>query len=806
VAYLVMEYIEGESLEQRLRRGALPATTALRLGIQIAGALDAAHHRGIVHRDLKPANVMLAGQHVTLLDFGLAKLREDDAGEAASSLDATKSLTAERTLLGTLHYMAPEQVEGREVDARTDLFAFGALLHEMLTARKAFDGASVASVMAAILTTEPPSVSSTATGESAPRPAVDRVVRRALAKSPDERWQTARDLMNELQWILEDESRSAVGVGPSIGRSKGLVRLVIGAAGLVLAGFAVRLTLWRTTLPAPTPTHLSFSAPPGAELTSTGRQILTISPDGRKVVFAANHQLYMRKLDAGEPIPIPGTQNTYAASPFFSPDGRWVAFLARATPGTEGPGELKRIPADGGAAVTIFPAPPDGDFGASWTVNNQVLIATREGVFRVSANGGAPQKVVGLKPGETAHGPQMLPDGDHVLLTVTTAKGADRWDHAQIIAQSLSSGARTELISPGADGRYLDTGHIVYAVGTTLFAVPADSQSLRILGPPATMVQGVRRSPDQGRNTAAAWFAISKSGDLAYIPTKLGQPGDGDGSSALVDLDGQVTPLPQLFWEARVSPDGTQAVATPLPRGQLWIYSLSRAAAPRQLAAEGVNTYGLWTPDGTRITFRSQRESGTGIYWQRADGVGSVDLLLAVDGRPVGWSRDGRTLFYTAAQELWSWTRGEPPRSLHVSINSSYASLSPDRQWVAFHAYEHGRIIPFVQSLSNPSTRIQISNDDGHSPLWSSDGRTLFYVSPAPTRLIAVDVQTTPTVAFGKSVVRVPEIVQGLNVATRNYDVTPDGRQLLVVLPANRLSVEVVLGWTDELKRRVPTQ
>jgi serine/threonine protein kinase len=812
IAYLVMEYIEGESLEQRLRRGALSATTAVRLAIQIADALDAAHRRGIVHRDLKPANVMLSGQHVKLLDFGLAKLRDIDVAEAATARDATKSLTAEQTLLGTLHYMAPEQLEGREVDARTDLFAFGALLHEMLTARKAFDGASVASVMAAILTTEPPSVSSAATGESVLPHALDRIVRRALAKSPDERWQTARDLRNELEWILEDRSRGVAAAQPSMGRRTRWVRLVIAASGMLLAGFATYWSLTRTTSPPVTPTRLSFSASPGTSLTSTGRQVLTISPDGKRIVFAANQQLYIRRLDAAEPIPIPGTQNTYAYTPFFSPDGRWVAFFARPNPGDtptpEARGELKRIPVEGGAAVTISPL-LGATFGASWTGNDQILFAVPDGVFRVAATGGTPQKLVDLKEGEAAYGPQLLPDGDHLLLTVTTAKGAGRWDQAHIIAQSLSSGARTELINPGADGRYLDTGHIVYAVGTTLFAVPADVHALRILGPPVIMVRGVARSPDNmGKNTAAAFAAVSKSGDLAYIPP-LQDREVHDGrvvSRALVGLGGDVTPLPDnVFWEARFSPDGSQALGLILEPRAWWIYSLNRAA-PRKLAAEGITTSGLWTPDGTRITFRSQRESGTGIYWQRADGGGSVELLLAVDGRPVGWSRDGHTLFYIAAQELWSWTRGEQPRSLHVSINSNYASLSPDRQWVAFHTYDSGRTIPYVQSLSNAAKRFRISPEDGHSPLWSPDGRTLFYVSADSSSLMAVDVQTTPTVAFEKRVVRVPEIVQGLNVATRNYDVTPDGKRLLVVLPTNRLSVEVVLGWTEELKRRVPTQ
>jgi Tol biopolymer transport system component/tRNA A-37 threonylcarbamoyl transferase component Bud32 len=803
VAYLVMEYIDGESLAQRLRRGPLPAATAVRWAIQIAAALDAAHRRGIIHRDLKPANVMVTGQLVKLLDFGLAKLRAGDDGDAAAAvaaLEPTISLTAERSIVGTLHYMAPEQLEGRAIDPRTDLFAFGAVLYEMLTARKAFDGASEASVMAAILTAEPRPVSSSAAAESVAPPALDRVVRRALAKDPDERWQTARDLMSELQWILDDGSRGAAAAALSIRRRGRLALLAVGAVAL-LAGFAARSTLWGTKPPVAAPVHLSFLRPVGTELTNTGRPVLAISPDGTKIVFNSNNQLYLRRLDAAESVPIPGTQGTGVQTPFFSADGRWVGFFSVETR------ELKRIPVDGGVAVTIGRSPagsPPGNFGASWTADNQILFATPEGVFRVSADGGIPQKIIRLNAGETVHGPQLLPDGDHVLLTITTATGAGRWDKAQVIAQSLSSDARTVLIENGADGRYLDTGHIIYAVGTTLFAVAADVQSLRILGAPVIMLRDVRRSVTPAVTTADASVAISKTGVLAYIP-------DTPNSSinAWVDLGGRLTPMPDNGLRgSRVSRDGSQMVA--MHGDAWWIYSLTRRAAPRRLAAaEEANTNPLWTHDGTRIVFRSRRKSGPGMFWRRADGSGSEELLLAIDGVPVGWSPDGGTLFYMFERELWSWKRGEKPRSL-TSIDGPYASLSPDGRWVAFHAYEQGRAIPYVQSLSNPGERFQISRDGGHAPLWSPDGSKLFYVSGETNSLMAIDVQTTPTVAFGEPAVLAPEIAHGLALSDRWYDITPDGRQLLVQVPERMdprsREIAVVLNWTEELKRLVPTR
>ena len=481
---------------------------------------------------------MVTGQLVKLLDFGLAKLREgDDAADAAAALEPTISLTAERSVVGTLHYMAPEQLEGREIDPRTDLFAFGTVLYEMLTGRKAFDGASDASVIAAILTAEPQPMFSSATAESVVPPALDRVVRRALAKDPDERWQTARDLMNELQWILEDGSRGTAAAAPSIGWGRRLALLAVGAVAVFARGIRRALdALDGPNRPLRRQSTCLFSVQLGMELTNTGRPVLAISPDGTKIVFNANNQLYVRRLDAAESVPIPGTQGTGVQTPFFSPDGRWVAFFSAETH------ELKRIPVDGGAAVTIcrFAGRITGrQLRRKLDRRQSDPFCNPEGVFRVSANGGTPQKIVDLKAGETVYGPQMLPDGDHLLLTVTTATGADRWDKAQIIAQSLSSGARTVLIEGGADGRYLDTGHIIYAVGTTLFAVPADVRSLRILGTPVAIVRGVRRAAVPAANTANAFVAISKTGDLAYIP-------DTPDSfiNVSVDLSGRLTPLP----------------------------------------------------------------------------------------------------------------------------------------------------------------------------------------------------------------------------------------------------------------------
>jgi serine/threonine-protein kinase len=800
ISYIVMEYIDGESLATHIRRGPIPVRTALKWAIQIAGALDAAHRGGVIHRDLKPANVMVSGTDTAkLLDFGLAKFGdESEAREPGAAIDPTLSLTAERKLVGSLHYMAPEQLDGRAVDPRTDLYALGAVLYEMITGRKAFDGSSDASVIAAILTAEPPPLlSSERSGMSA---ALDHVVRRALAKNLDERWQTARDLRNELQWVFDGGSpRAAARKRTStLGRAGLLIGAAVAALTLIL--LAAR-PIWRSEPPTSPPDHLAFDLPPATVLTNTGRQVLAIAPDGVSIVFNANSQLYLRRLDAREPVPIAGTQGTGVRTPFFSPDGRWVAFFKIET------SELQKIPVTGGTAITICRQPKpvlSGDFGASWTVNDDIFFALQEGVFKVPASGGIPERVIAAGPGETIYGPQLLPDRDHLLLTVTTASGPDRWDHGRVVAHSLSSGARTTLIDGGADGRYVDSGHILYAVGSTLYALGFDVPSLAVLGTPMTVLKDVRRSQVPAVNTGSAFVATSKTGTLVYIPETATPM-----VTVVVDQTGHQTPLLATgLTGMRVSPDGAQIAAT--SGDSWWIFSPTRASPLRRLApAEGAYSNPVWTPDGKHITFRARTQSGSRIVSRQVDGTGAEQVLLPADGVPVGWSADGTTLFYISDRHLWSWTGRDQPKML-MSMDSPYASLSPDRRWVAFHTSEGGRVIPYIQSLSDPSARFQVTREGAHAPLWSPDGRKLFYVATGEKfRLVSVDVETTPTVAFGNPVVLVPEMLHGLALSERWYDVTPDRKHIVVNVPGEpdprSRHVEVILNWFGELERVVPS-
>jgi eukaryotic-like serine/threonine-protein kinase len=806
IDFLVMEYLEGETLAERLERGALPFAQALACAIEIVGALDAAHHQGIVHRDVKPGNIMLTKAGAKLLDFGLAKPAAPILATTGSRSMPTVpgALTAQGTLGGTFQYMAPEVLDGHEADVRSDLFACGAVLYELFTGRKAFEEKSQAGLIAAIMHMDPPAM---AVAQPLTPPLLDRIVRQCLAKNPEERCQSARDLRIQLQWLDEPDTVSAGAPVTAPGTAR--LHRWAGAVALLASGFLIAFAIlrWdsRTNAPADRPVHLAFARPPGTVLSNTGRQMLTISPDGRQIVFVSNGQLYRRPLNAAEASPIAGTQNLAPTTPTFSPDGRWVAFTSAAY------GGLKKVPIEGGVPVALLDSETGGNFGLNWAADRSIVLAKARGVFRVPAAGGTASRIFEPRPNEVIYGPQLLPDGNHLLLTVTTATGPERWDRAQVIAYEMSSGIRTVLIDGGADGRYLSTGHIVYAVGPTLFAAPFNLRELKTIGAPTAVVQGIFRSNRPGATTGAAHVAISNNGTLAYLPAAAA-----DTSMVALDVtldqSSKATPVtsagPGRF--PRLSPDGARAVTVTDDDFSLWVWSMDGRAAPRRLSVARPNTDPVWTPDGSMLAFRAQRDSSWGIYLQRADGMDAEKRLLAVDGRPAGWSRDGAMLYYVSGRQLWSWRSGSAPQKLPVDRIQRDVSLSPDRMWAAFHTDERQQATAYIQSTVTPGARFQISADGAYSPLWAPDGKKLFYVTQEGNRLMAVDVQTAPNVVFGQAVVVAPEIFQATALTNRNYDITSDGKRLLTQMPDRTHTasqqIVVVLHWFDELKRLVPTK
>jgi serine/threonine protein kinase/Tol biopolymer transport system component len=832
VDFLVMEYLEGETLAARLERGPLPLDHALKCSIEIADALTTAHRHGIIHRDLKPSNIILTKGGAKLLDFGLAKPAASlITGGASLSPTTPPGLTAQGTILGTFQYMAPEQLEGKEADARTDIFAFGAVVYEMLTGKKAFAGKSQASLIGAIMHAEPPAI---ATAQPLTPPALDRIVKTCLAKDPDDRWQTARDLSRELQWVGHEPTATVFAPRRWTVRSA----LLASAAGVVIAaltGYAA----W-TLKPAPSPaegvTRFSFTLPEDVRLSRTNRHVIALSPDGSRIVLVANRQLYLRNMADEELHSISGTGGD-VGSPFFSPDGRWVAFWASAAGGIAG--TLKKIPVTGGAPLVIcetaFP------FGVSWGADNQILIGGGpNGIQRVSAEGGSPEIIIKVNPGQLATNPQMLPDGDNVLFTLGE-QGSEvdftrqrNWDQAQIVVQSLKSGGRKVLINGGSDARYAPTGHIVYAFASRLWARPFDLGKLQVTGEPASTIEGVSTQGSGRFTSGAAQFSFSGTGAMAYVP------GTARGSFptrslALIDSNGKVKRLDLPagpYHSPRFSlPDGKQIVLY-TSDGAIWIHDLSGVKSIRSLTLEGGNLLPMWTPN-RRVVFRSVVEGQAGLFWQRADGRAVAERLTKAGARsyfPYSVSPDGKFLVVVSERTEVA------PEILMFSLNGDASAktifqgakgdvvfsptLSPDGRWLAYEWRHENRNNIYVDPFPPTGVHNPVTTDGGSNPMWSRDGRRLFYLrGPGPnleggtTTFYSVEIFGTGA-SFENGKPDAMFTVDGLFFAGSGpgniVDLSPDGKQFVTLLLPPRpdsgpesAQVSVILDFFSYLKQRV---
>jgi Tol biopolymer transport system component len=807
IDYLVMEYLEGETLADRLKKGALPLDQALKYGIEIADALDKAHRQGVVHRDLKPGNIMLTKSGAKLLDFGLAKLKASAPGQAESVLSALpteeKPLTEKGSILGTFQYMAPEQLEGKDADARTDIFTFGAVLYEMVTGKRAFEGKSQASLIGAIMEHNPPAMS---TLQSMSPPALDHVVKTCLAKDPDRRWQSAGDVERQLTWIVESGTEAGL---PVVARPKSHVHLAWGLALLLVVVVAV-VAVWNLKPPPPQPvTRLPLPLPPGDRFTIMGRHLLALSPDGMHLVYVANQQLYLRAMDQMEAIPISGTEG--GGSPFFSPDGQWIGFWSE--------GQLSKVSVSGGAPMTLCEA--GNPFGASWGGGDTIVFGQgREGILQVSAAGGKPEVLVPASSIEgIAQGPQILPDGKSLLFTL--GDGGD-WNDAQIVVQSLATGERRVLIEGGTDARYVPTGHLVYALRRSILAVPFDADRLEVTGGPVSLVDGV--ATGYGALTGAAHFSVSDTGSMVYFDdfeTGIAR------TLVWVDREGREEPLSagaRAYTYPRISPDGTrEALDIRDQEHDIWIWDFAREILTRLTSDAGRDRIPIWTPEGRLVLFTSGRYGGRDIFGKAADGTGQAEQIIDSpnSAAPSSISPDGKLLVILADYiesgpnlRVLSLEGERSPKALLVTEFSELnGEVSPDGRWLAYQSNESGQFEIYVRPFPNVHEgRWPISTGGGTRPLWAPGGRELFYLSPGG-RLMVVPVQTASSFAAGSAEILFdePYFVGGVGILGRTYDISPDGRRFLMIKESEEatsasLSMTVVLNWFEELKARVPTE
>ena len=820
---LVMELVEGPTLAERIKKGAQTLEEALPIAKQIAEALEYAHEKGIVHRDLKPSNVKVtADGQVKVLDFGLAKALEGETSEEELQNSPTLSAAATRAgmLLGTAAYMSPEQARGKRVDRRADIWAFGCVLYEMLTGRDAFGGETTSDILAGVIRAEP---DWGLLPDSVP-PRIRELLRRCLEKDPKQRLQAIGDARISIDETLAGSTAAEMpGVtSPTHRFSSGGKVWAFAVLGLVLGAMITGLIAWnlRPTPARPAVSRFSFAFTPPEDQPAgssgfpvTDYPVVTLSRDGAEVAYVARSgeraQIFLRRLDRLESQPLAGT--TDAASPFFSPDGQWVGFFAD--------GKLKKVSVHGGDATTLCDARINRS--GDWGPDNKIIFATIfSGLMRVSANGGQPEVLNSpdSKKGEVSYRwPEILPGGKAVLFVIAGAKDIGFFSESKIAVERLDTHERKILPVRGTYPRYSTTGHLLFVNEGRLFAAPFDLMRVEVTGPAVPVLDGVKTITTSG----AANFMVSDTGSLVHVPENWWRR---DGLLAWVDRRNQVRELAapaRSYGSPQISPDGERVAVSVFAGGKrdIWVYEMSHGTLTR-LTFDEASATPVWSPDGKRIVFSTRGGSGTGlgaaIVAKAADGRGEDETLVFVKSLieiPTSWSPDGNFLAYwnvgPEGRRIWMLPlRGDrkPQVFLETKFNQQQARFSKDGNWVAYTSDESGRWEVYVQPFPGPGGKWQISKDGGGWPVWSRDGRELFFISPA-NKLMRVEVATRPS--FSASVPRIvadafPPLLPTF-ASSSLYDVSPDGQRFLFV-KANAEKgppeeVRVVLNWTEELKQ-----
>jgi eukaryotic-like serine/threonine-protein kinase len=792
--YLVMEFVDGVPL-----KGPLPLEKAVEYAAQILDALDAAHQKGITHRDLKPDNILVTKKGIKLLDFGLAK-RQSALKETDATL--THAMTQQGQILGTFQYMSPEQLQGKEVDSRSDLFSFGCVLYETLTSKVAFEGQSTASVIAAILEREPAPLT------VAPR--LERIVKRSLAKDPDQRFQTARDLKAALMWAMENPPASGPVIAGRRWRWLAAAALAIGGLGGWGASILRQPPASETVrLAINPPANTIFSGPSNATVPIPQ---FAVSPDGRSIAFIAatpseRTMVWLRSMDDIVARPLPGTEN--AGSPFWSPDGRWVAFFSD--------GKLKKIPVGGGPVHVITSTASDR--GASWGPDDTILISSgNTGLMRVASSGGAviPVTQLDLSRQEGSHRwPHFLPDGRHFLYLIRSAVA----EYHGIYVGSLDGKTKRLLLPTDSNVFYMPAGYLFYTQGDMLLAQPFDSGRLELSGQPLTVAERVGHG-SQGNSA----FTVSPSGVLAYAGpilrgarlTWMDRAGKNLGSVA---TEGD-------YADFRLSRDEKQLTASLLDpktgNADIWLTDLARGSTSRLTFGPTVNASAVWSPDGQWIAYRTVRQGVAELYQRSASGGGTESRILseamqrqeipqANNSVPTDWSPDGKhVLFSTILSNTQLWMLplssaggdGKPFRFLTSSSDGMHGNFSPDGSLVAYTSNESGRFEVHVQTFPRSDRKWQVSTAGGYEPRWRGDGRELYYLAE-DRRLMAVSVDSGTSFGVPKALFQTG-VLPGVNAQRMRYVPSRDGNRFLVNTqsadpPPNPITL--VLNWTAGLKK-----